>query len=1120
MKNRLAVLSLLSGILSFSGCSTTGTSSPNVEVKIWEESLTLPTYPLGANEILPIFHRGNAYQGATRSVYPYPFMDALTDVKESRTYNALYLENAFIKLCLLPELGGRIFSAVDKTNGYDLFYRQSVIKPCLVGMLGAWIAGGVEWNFPHHHRAATFMPVEYSLEEYPDGSKTIWIGELELRHRITWTLGLTLFPDKSYIEVTVKLFNQTPFIKSMLFWTNAATHANDDYQIFFPPRTQYATFHAKNDFTEWPISRQVYRGIDFTDGVDISRYRNYKAATSFFAWNYEDDFVAGYDHGKEAGVVHISNHQIAPGKKVWTWGKGPQGQAWEKIYTDDDGPYIEIMTGAYTDNQPDYSWFQPYEVRTFKEYWYPLRELRGVKEANIDASVNLELLPDGKVWLAMNTSTLQKDARAILKAGEQKLLDEKLTISPAAPFSREIVLPPGVSETDLRASLLSAEGQELVSYEPVTNTAAPKPSIVKPPMAPSEVESVEELCLIGQRLEQFHHPTLDPTSYYQEALRRDPGSSRAHTALGIYYCRRAMYPDAEIHLNRALERLTRDYTKPRSGETAYYLGVALQGQARYKEAVDAYYQAVWSQDFKAAAYYTLAELACLDGDYSAALELVDRSLFANQLNSNGTGLKTTILRQLGRFDEARKTAQRAVNTNPLDFWALNELSLLARAEGKGKEADRLLRVLTTRMHDSDQLYLELAIHYGDCVFYAEALEILARSTDTADADAIFPILLYYEGFYSDKNGAQEAALAKYQAAAGMPSDYCFPFRLETIDVLEQAIVRNPPDARARYYLGNLLFNIQPESKRVLLLWEESAALDESFFPVHRNLGLYYSRVENDYPRAIACYEKAIACNDQIPRLFSELDELYQAVGTPQAQRLALLEQHHAVVNQRDDALMSEIALLVWNGDYDRALQLLEEHQFHVWEGGGDIRTIYENAHLLKGLRLADMNQYRQALEHYRQSLDYPKNLQVWRLDKGIDPKVDYLIGTAYEGLDDPDKAMEYFHRSVAHQQDISELSYYQGMALRKLGRTTEANGIFKQLLQQGWDMLETEPTVDFFAKFGFQQSKSVWRAQAHYLLGLGYTGLNDTRNARVEFSRAQQLDINHLWAKSMLAEQH
>ncbi|GAG97516.1 unnamed protein product, partial [marine sediment metagenome] len=272
------------------------------------------------------------------------------------------------------------FSALDKTNDYDFFYRQNVIKPALIGMLGAWISGGVEWNFPHHHRATSFMPVDYALTENPDGSKTIWVGEVEIRHRTKWIIGLTLYPDRSYLEATVKLFNRTPLAQSMLYWANVAVHATEDYQIIFPPGTDYATFHGKNQFSRWPVSTEVFNRVDYTEGVDISWYKNHPAPTSFFAWNCEEDFSAGYDHGKKAGVVHVADHHIAPGKKFWTWGTGSQGQTWEKILTDSDGPYIELMVGAYSDNQPDYSWLQPYEVRVVKQHWFPLREIRGVKK--------------------------------------------------------------------------------------------------------------------------------------------------------------------------------------------------------------------------------------------------------------------------------------------------------------------------------------------------------------------------------------------------------------------------------------------------------------------------------------------------------------------------------------------------------------------------------------------------------------------------------------------------------------------------------------------------------------------------------------------------------------------
>lgn len=271
-------------------------------VKVWEESLIIPTYLTGEPERFPIFYSGRAYQGAKGPVYPYPMLDKLTDVRENKAYKALYLENDCIRICVLPEVGGRIFSALDKTNNYDFFYRQHVIKPALIGMLGAWISGGVEWNFPHHHRATSFMPVDYTLTENKDGSKTIWVRETEIRHRTKWAVGLTLHPDRSYIEATVRLFNRTPFVHSMLYWANVAVHASEDYQIIFPPSTEFAAFHGKNQFSHWPISTEVFNRVDYTRGVDVSWYKNHPARTSFFAWDCEEDFLAGYDHGKKAGV--------------------------------------------------------------------------------------------------------------------------------------------------------------------------------------------------------------------------------------------------------------------------------------------------------------------------------------------------------------------------------------------------------------------------------------------------------------------------------------------------------------------------------------------------------------------------------------------------------------------------------------------------------------------------------------------------------------------------------------------------------------------------------------------------------------------------------------------------
>jgi hypothetical protein len=166
-----------------------------------------------------------------------------------------------------PQLGGRIFGALDKTNNYDFFYRQHVVKPALIGLFGAWISGGVEWNIPHHHRASTFIPVQYRLEEHADGSKTVWVGELEVRHRMRWAVGYTLRPGVARLEADVRILNRTPLVNTMLAFANVAVHANENYQIIFPPGTDFVTQHAKREFSRWPISDNVYNNIDFRKGV-------------------------------------------------------------------------------------------------------------------------------------------------------------------------------------------------------------------------------------------------------------------------------------------------------------------------------------------------------------------------------------------------------------------------------------------------------------------------------------------------------------------------------------------------------------------------------------------------------------------------------------------------------------------------------------------------------------------------------------------------------------------------------------------------------------------------------------------------------------------------------------
>ncbi len=1082
-------------------------------VKIYEEPLVIPTYQVGSPDPNPRFYTGRTYQGAQGRVYPYPMLDVLTDNRQNKSYNAVYVENEYIQICVLPELGGRVFAALDKTNNYDFLYRQHVIKPALIGMLGAWISGGIEWCIPHHHRATTFMPVDYTLQENHDGSKTIWIGEMELRHRMKWILGTTVYPGKSYMEATIKIINRTPFVNSMLCWANVAVHANPEYQVIFPPSTEYATYHSKNQFAHWPISHERYIGVDYTKGVDLSWWKNHPSPVSFFAWNYKDDFFAGYDHGKQAGTIFVANHHIAPGKKLWQWGPGPRGQMWDKMLTETDGPYVEIMAGAYSDNQPDYSWIKPYEVKIIKKYWYPARQIKSVKNANIDAAVNLEITEANIAQIAFNTTSAYKNAQVILSDKDQVLFKKQINIAPDKPFNTEVALSNSVSEKDLRVSLVTSNGKELILYKPVEQEGAPMPEPVKPPLPPEKIKTVEELYLTGLRLDQFHSAALEPYPYYEEALKRDPENSQVNTELGILYLKRGMFEQAQEKLNTAIKRLSHNYTSPKTGQAYYYLGLVLKYQGNYDDAYDALYKATWSYAYHTSAYYHLAEIDCTKNDFQTALKHIDRSIATNTWNTKALNLKSAILRQLKRYEDSAKVASKVLDFDTLDFWAGYELYLAKKALGLRRESKDALNTLKEKSRLDVQSFLEIAVDYTNCGLWDEAIECLSILSDSNSKARRYPLTNYYLGYLHQKKGDAHKASKYYRMAALMPPKYCFPFRLETIDVLESAMKNNPSDALAPYYLGNLLYDHQPE--RAIKYWEKSRDLDDTFVTVHRNLGQSYARMENDIAKAIASLEKAIECDKRDPRVFYEMDLLYEAGGTPPEKRLKLLQDNHITVTKRDDALSREIDLLVILQQYDKAIELLASRNFNTWEGGGQIHNVYVDAHLLRGKKKLDNEKYHEAIKDFEAALEYPENLRVGR--PGRDRRTCqtfFFIAKAHEALGDNQKAQEYFEKSAAVEVRRSELSYYKGLSLKKLSQDDKAEKIFDDLIASA----KPGQTVEFFAKFGEKQAHNIRTANMHYRLGLGYLGKGMKTEAKAAFEKALELNINHLWARVHLSD--
>ncbi|MBI3119866.1 MAG: tetratricopeptide repeat protein, partial [Candidatus Hydrogenedentes bacterium] len=688
-------------------------------------------------------------------------------------------------------------------------------------------------------------------------------------------------------------------------------------------------------------------------------------------------------------------------------------------------------------------------------------------------------------------------------------------IDPATPFSEVVPLPEDASDLDVRAALYAEDGHELVAYQRKTYEPEPMPEPVNPPPPPAEIKTVEELYLAGQRLQQFYNPTVEPHPYYEEALKRDPDDVRTNTALGIDYCRRALYPKAEVHLRRAVARLTKDHTRPKDGESLYYLGVALAGQERYDEAYDAYNRAAWSAAWHSASYFALAELDCRKADFARALDHLDRSITTNTRDAKSLDLRAAVLRHLGRLPEAKAQAEATLALDPLDFWAGNELSLATAASGEARAAKRAGDTLAALMRNEVRSYLELASCYAEGGLYADAIDVLLRRAQAEPAET-YPMLYYDLGYYTARSGDLARAAEYYAQANTMPPTYCFPYFLDSIPVLRDAIAARPTDARAWYYLGNLLYDLQPDE--AVKAWETSRELDNTLSTLNRNLGYAYSQREDDYTKAIAAYEQAVACDSSDPRVFYELEQLYATAGTAPDVRLALLCKNQQTTEKRSDLLASQIRLYVHTGQYDTALDMLAKRRFDTWEGGTEIHDTFVEAHTLRGLNAMQSGQAQDALKDFEAALDYPENLGIDRpLQDPPAARTHVLIASAYEALGDAQNANAHFEEAAKIEVGGAEFRYHKGQALAKLNKTEEAKALFDALLADGAAQLESGGPVDFFMKFGTKQARGLQMAQAHYLIGLGAAGNGDLAKARESFEAALQENPNHLWARQQLA---
>jgi tetratricopeptide (TPR) repeat protein len=1100
-------------------------------VKAWRQPVVLRSYLPHLPDRNPMFLETRVYQGSSGRVYPMPFVDRIAETAVEQSWQAVHIENAYLRLMVLPQIGGRIHVGLDKTNGYDFFYRQNVIKPALVGLAGPWISGGVEFNWPQHHRPATFMPVETEIEHHPDGSVTVWCSDHDPMQRMKGMHGVCLHPDRAVVELKVRLYNRTPYKQTFLWWANVATRVHEQYQSFFPPDVRYVADHAKRAITAFPHSDRPYYGVDYParahNGVpedeqprqfrpegsyaadDLSWYANIPVPTSYMITSTQEDFFGGYDHRAQAGVLHFADHHIAPGKKQWTWGNHEFGYAWDRSLTDNDGPYIELMAGVYTDNQPDFSFLAPGETKCFSQFWYPLQRIGPPQAASLQCALSLTT-KNGQARIGVQATQELINTTVTLTC--RGAIEAKWTqdIQVGRPLIFEHTLASAAREADL-AVTVEANGTLLLRYAPGEIVPAPIPSVAVEPPAPFAISTNEELYLTGLHLAQYRHATRRPELYWQEALRRDLLDTRANTALGEWHMQRGEFATAEGLLRNAIQRLTTLNPNPADGQAFYLFGLTLRFMDRPAESYDAFSKAAWSAAWKAPAHYALAQADATAGRWDAALQHARRSLACDADNLNARNLIALSLRMLGRDDDASAMLAETRAIDSLDHWS-RHLAL-----GDVPADNRAL--------------LDLVWDYVYCGQHETAIGLL-RVANVQCMDGSVPVLHYTLGYLLHRVGRKDEAHQAWQRGAAASPDYCFPHRLEEMQVLQAVAQTAPEDARAPYYLGNLFYD-RRRYDEAIDLWQRAATLDASFPTVHRNLGIALFNVRGDADAAVAAFNRAQAADPQDGRILYERDQLWKRAGIAPERRLAELQRHAGLVATRDDLSVELASLHNQTGEPDQALSSLLSRNFQPWEGGeGLVLGQFVRARLLLARRAIAAEKHTDAITHLEAALRPPQSIGEARHLLANKSDIEYTLGVAHAAAGDAAEAERWWQRASQETGDfqqmsvlpVSDMTYWRGAALEKLQQPEQAYEVFRDIAAFADKLEVQEPKIDYFATslpamlLFHEDLGRRNRVLATFLRAQAAYGRNGAAAAIPMLHAVLALDSNHAGASDLLQQ--
>ena len=998
------------------------------KVIVSEGSLTLPTYKLEGENRNPVFRS----QYGVAHIYPYTLQDEIASLPTEVSYRTLILENRYLRVTVLPDLGGRVYSVYDKLSEREVFYKNDWIKFSPLAIRGAFFSGGVEFSFPVAHAPTTADPVNWDIRQKEDGSASITIGGLEHISRMRWSVRLTLFPDRCALAQDVQLYNPYSLPGRYHYWTNASLDANDGTEFVYPLRRVRSYEFAGT--ASWPVSRldliQEDPGLPGMEGVpmwpagrmlgpvDFRFQRNMLAQVSIFGRDVTWDFFGAWQHAANHGYAHFANHKDVSGMKLWSWGNAEVGVVNQTALTDDGSVYAETQCGAM-ETQLDFAFLAPAAQRAWREWWLPLRGLGGLTCASAECAALLKLMPDNSgdmVNLKIGVCPAAELGESTIEVSVpgKVLVSVRAILSPDRPWGSTLpVFARDLAGHPIRLKVLDQDETPVLDY---TLDRDPSPIPAYMPMAEGTLKSSQDFYQLGLKHENFDNRE-QALSAYSRAIRLDAENGEAHVRLGLMRLRTGDFPKAREHFRKAISC--------GRAEGACYLGLICQLERQPKNAAALFNSVPAGHPLSGTALMGLGCLAMGAKDWGRAMAYFERARLQDSASISATLLMGMAQRQNGQIKEARHRFEWVLARDPLNHMALHELVFI-------QPEAALQKKLASLLSDDRQYQLDLACSYFNAGLVDDAIAIIADFFSVWP----YPMLGYLGAYFAHAAGREDEAHAWLKKAADGSPEYVFPNRLEEFVALNYALEQSPQDYKARYYLGNFLYAHQRFEEGVRM-WGEALPGLADFDVLYRNLGLAAWQREANLPKAIDFFERALALNPDNQDLYLHLDDLYKSTASIE-KRQELLEKILAHGKLREDVHKRSILILVDLGHYEAALEIMQTQQFVPLEMDQSFHDLYVRALLGRAEAHEAGGQVEEAIADYQRALEFPPNLGVGRPTTPSQAHVYYRMGLAYERLGRFKEALQAWRNAaIEHHPHGSQLYEAVQMSLDKLSRYSE-----------------------------------------------------------------------------------